>query len=168
MMLFSHILIVGLGIDCLTNAPIGSTDKNYVCLTLAGQTCLYASSATGLITERGTTRLWYVRMGESSDRFLSIAVCGDRWGTFPFGQEQSVQPGISLVTVGMTNTVYSSYVAVSAHDDQAARTWGEVRLDAENDSGPINGVFSGVLMPRADELHNRPRLPISGHFHLRR
>ncbi|GAB3252573.1 hypothetical protein GCM10027347_11730 [Larkinella harenae] len=160
MLTYSHFLMIGLGTDCQASQPVYPDDNNYLQVTFAGHDTRYTSLEACRVAHRNATRLWYISLGADSQCFLSIALCGNHIGTYPFGNDQSFQPGISLVTYGFGGSIYSSY------SKTALSPRGEVSIEEWTDDRSAKGRFSGVLTPQHGQ-HSDAR-SISGRFHLHR
>ncbi|WP_234734759.1 hypothetical protein [Tellurirhabdus bombi] len=163
--MFSQFLIFGLGLESQTDAAVSLSDKTYISITFAQKTYRYKSAETSTFTRQGANQLWYINLGAKSDHFLSIAVSGNRQGIFPFGNKASLFPGISLITYGRDQAVYSS---CPAHHDLSLQAQGAVHIEAQETSKLAKGRFTGFLLS-SNCLHQMSQLvPISGQFWLRR
>lgn len=163
--MFSQFLIFGLGLESQTDAVVSLADKTYISITFAQKTYRYKSVETSTFTRQGSNQLWYINLGAQSDHFLSISVAGNDQGTFPFGNKASLHRGVSLVTYGRDQAIYSS---CPTHDGTNLQTQGTVHIEAGENSKLTQGTFTGSLLPNNNQHPMNQLIPISGQFWLRR
>jgi hypothetical protein len=164
MLSYNHFLIVGLGDDSQIGPPTHHGDHSSISVTIVGKTYRYTSPQSCSLTERKPMRLWYVDMGGAPEHFLSIATCGVRSGSFSFGETSTLQSGISIVTYGYQDSIYSSY---PPSDYAQSRLKGIVHIEHQEGSYYTKGTFSGFLRPH-HQLSDTKATPISGQFSLYR
>lgn len=165
MLSYNHFLLIGLGDDSLIDQPANHGDHCSISITIVGKTYRYTYPQPCSLTEREPMRLWYLDMGGAPDHFLSIATCGIRSGSFPFGKETAtLQSGISIITYGCQDSIYSS--SPSSNHAQS-RLRGIVHIEQQEGSQYTKGRFSGFLWPH-HQMSDTKATPINGQFSLYR
>ncbi|MBD2755630.1 hypothetical protein [Spirosoma validum] len=146
-------LLFGMGMTCIE-------------ITFDGHTRTYTDLGVCRFTEGGTTQLWYLDAGLGNGDYLSIGLLGNGSGSYSFGTDLSERTGISIVTYGIGQSIYSSYYAHSPKTDKPCLTQGRVDVELPDCSRLARLTFSGTVLPmdRTDGLGQA--VPISGRLCL--